>query len=207
MIDFLLGMAVLTGPLWLIILLAPIAFFIAVKLSKRFKTTGTRLTAGIGIFLLAFLIPFADEIVGRAYLSHLCSTEAGVKVYKTVELPKEYWDASGEPRFINARGVLDDSVLGQEYEWQSKTTPIHRWPAQIDREQWQLKSVRSKIHLGDRITYVRHYGWIGHFSPSPRVGESCREVWARKYGTEVLFQKENKEQREFMLKVFVPVPS
>lgn len=40
------------------------------------------------IAVVAFvLIPTWDEIAGRAYFKYLCATEAGVKVYQTVELP------------------------------------------------------------------------------------------------------------------------
>ena len=99
--DTLLGFAVLTGPLWLIVVLIPLAIWIAVKVSKRFISGRTRFAAGVGIFLLVFAVPFADEIVGRVYLNYLCASQAGVKVYKTVELPGEYWNANGEPKFYD----------------------------------------------------------------------------------------------------------
>jgi hypothetical protein len=94
-IDTILGFAVLTGPLWLILILLPVCIWLAVKLAKRFKPGITRLAGGVGIFLLLFALPFGDEIAGRIYLSYLCSTQAGVKVYQTVELPAEYWDEEG----------------------------------------------------------------------------------------------------------------
>ena len=97
--DPLLGFAVLTGPLWLILILLPVCIWLAIKISKRFKPGVTRIAGGVGIFLLLFALPFGDEIAGRIYLSHLCATEAGVKVYQTVELPAEYWEADGKPIF------------------------------------------------------------------------------------------------------------
>lgn len=94
-----LGFAVLTGPLWLILILLVASFWIARKISKRFKRRSTQIVSGIGVFLLIFLVPFGDEIAGRIYLNHLCATEAGVKVYQTVELPADYWGARGNPKF------------------------------------------------------------------------------------------------------------
>ncbi|MCK7498074.1 MAG: hypothetical protein MZW92_50730 [Comamonadaceae bacterium] len=83
----LLGFAVLTGPLWLILLLLAATIWVASKVSRRFTPGRSRLVAGAGIALLVFLLPFADEIAGRIYFNYLCATQAGVKVYQTVELP------------------------------------------------------------------------------------------------------------------------
>ena len=67
--DAILGFAVLTGPLWLILILLPVSIWIAVKFAKRFKQRGTKFAGGLGIFLLVFLLPFADEIAGRIYFN------------------------------------------------------------------------------------------------------------------------------------------
>lgn len=96
-IDRLLTVAVLTSPLWLIIVVLAIATWVAVMTAKRFVRPGVKGMIGLLVFLGVFFVSFADEIAGRIYLSHLCATEAGVKVYKTVELPAEYWDERGKP--------------------------------------------------------------------------------------------------------------
>lgn len=113
----LLGFAVLTGPLWLILILLPVSIWIAVKVAKRFKQRSAKLTGGLGIFLLVFFLPFSDEIAGRIYFNYLCAAEAGVKVYQTVELPAEYWDERGRAKFIKREGSLefDESMLGNRY--------------------------------------------------------------------------------------------
>lgn len=112
-LNTLLGFAVLTGPLWLILFLLPVAIWIGVKATKSFERRDAKIVVGLLMFLGVFFAPFVDEIAGRIYLDHLCATEAGVKVYQTVELPAEYWDAQGRAKFIaeKAGGFL----LGKEY--------------------------------------------------------------------------------------------
>lgn len=103
LLNELLGFAVLTGPLWLILLLLVLGVWLAVKVAQRFTTGAAKVAVGLGVVALALIVPFADEIAGHVYLNHLCATEAGVKVYHTVELPAEYWDESGTPKFYDER--------------------------------------------------------------------------------------------------------
>ena len=202
--DTLLGFAVLTGPLWLILILLPVCIWIAIKISKRFKPGAARIAGGVGIFLLVFFVPFADEIAGRIYLSHLCTTEAGVKVYKIVKLPAEYWEADGKPKFLNPRGVLVREVMGDRFEWHNVDEPYVDSVIKIEKWRWELVDKETKNVLGEKITYMRRFGWINRFSPAPNIGESCRDIWAERYGRDFLFQKENSEDKDFLLKIFIP---
>ena len=151
-LNELLGFAVLTGPLWLILILLPVSIWIAVKVAKRFPRRGAKLTAGVGIFLLLFLLPFGDEIAGRIYLSYLCTTEAGVKVYKTVELPAEYWDEQGRAKFVMANGDLDKTSLGNRFEGRLVSEPYSTSLIKIDRRRWQFKDNNTNELLGEDIT-------------------------------------------------------
>ena len=101
LLNELLGFVVLTGPLWLIFITVLLGLVIIVVMAKRFRSGRIRLAVGIGIFSLIFLALFGDEIAGRIYLDYLCTNKAGVKVYQTVELPAEYWDEQGKPKFYN----------------------------------------------------------------------------------------------------------
>lgn len=56
-------------------------FFIAYKIIKATNTKRTKLLA----IVILILIPTADEVVGRIYLQHLCTTEGGLKVYRVVQ--------------------------------------------------------------------------------------------------------------------------
>lgn len=207
LLNELLGFAVLTGPLWLILILLPIAIWVAVKAAKRFDRRSAKIAVGLLVFLLLFFVPFADEIAGRIYLNRLCATEAGVKVYKTVELPAEYWDEGGGPKFLNPRGVLVRSVLGDRFEWRTVSEPYINWVIRIDKKRWFLQDNQSKQDLGEKITFVRYFGWLNQFSPAPNVGESCRNLWAAKYGRDDFFQKETSEERDFLLIIITPPAS
>jgi len=109
----LLGFAVLTGPLFLIVLWVPVCLALAFLVGKKFikKSLTLKITGGLAVFLIALLLPVSDEIAGRIYFNHLCETEAGVKVYQTIELPAEYWDENGTPKFY----VNWDAGLGEKY--------------------------------------------------------------------------------------------
>ena len=74
LLNELLGFVVLTGPLFLILAWLPVCIWIAVKVAKRFPRRGAKLAGGLGIFLLLFFLPFADEVAGRIYLNRLCAT-------------------------------------------------------------------------------------------------------------------------------------
>ena len=104
----LLGFAVLTGPLFLIVLWVPVCLALAFLVGKKVikKSLPLKITGGLAVFLIMLLFPVSDEIAGRIYFNHLCETEAGVKVYQTIELPAEYWDKDGKPNFYDEIGIL-----------------------------------------------------------------------------------------------------
>jgi hypothetical protein len=176
LIDELQGFAVLTGPLWLIIILLPVCLWIAYKLAKRFKSGGTKLAGGLGIFLLVFLVPFGDEIAGRIYLNHLCATEAGVKVYQTVELPGEYWDADGKARFLKQNGDLDKTILGERF---GEPHVIETYSAilKVDKRRMQLVDHNNQKILGEVIDFMYWGGWIGRNLSAHNSATDCREVY------------------------------
>ncbi|MCF6323457.1 MAG: hypothetical protein L3J89_03890 [Gammaproteobacteria bacterium] len=207
LINGLLGFVVLTSPLWLFLILLPVSIWGAVKVARRFKRVSAWLVAGVSVFMIVFLVLFADEIVGRMYLNHLCATEAGTKVYKTVELPAEYWSEKGKPKFFNSRGVLVKSVLGEQFEWRRVNESYINWFIQIDKKKLILQDNKSKLNLGEKITFSRNYGWLNQLSSAPNVGESCREAWSKRYGQNSLFQKEDSEEISFLLKIFIPISS
>ena len=167
-LNELLGFAVLTGPLWLILILLPVCIWIAVKISKRFKPGAARIAGGAGIFLLLFALPFGDEIVGKIYFNYLCATEAGVKVYQTVELPAGYWDERGRARFIGREKSLefDESVLGNRF---ARKSALHSQSVffRLDRDSYQLLDTHTNSLLGEDVNFMYWGGWIArNLSPN-----------------------------------------
>lgn len=111
--DQLLGFVVLTGPLFLIVLWVPACIALAFVVGKKFikKSLSLKIIGGMAVFLVVLPLPIADEIAGRFYFNHLCETEAGVKVYQTIELPAEYWDEDGEPIFYDGNTLPDEEYV------------------------------------------------------------------------------------------------
>ena len=107
--DQLLGFIALTSPLFLIVLWVPVCIALAVWVGRKFLRAGLPLKIVVGtlLFLVLLILPFADEIAGRIYFNHLCETEAGIKVYQTIELPAEYWDEDGAPKFLKPNADLN----------------------------------------------------------------------------------------------------
>ncbi|MEO6974410.1 MAG: hypothetical protein ABI144_00885 [Gallionella sp.] len=189
-----LGLAVLTSPLFLVVPWLIVAMLVAVKVSQLTKMGVAKLAAGAGTFVLVFLLPFSDDIAGRIYLKHLCSTEAGAKVYQMEVLPAEYWDAQGQPRFINARGVLDMRVLGDRFKWQQVLEPYIGGVVKIDKWRWLLQDSSTQKTLGEKVDFLRYFGWLNNFSPAPNIGEGCPNISAE-------------QDKEFLLKIFKPPTS
>jgi len=186
LIDSLLGFAVLSGPLWLIALLLPIAIVLAIRLSKRFHNGITRSAATIVIIFAILLLPFSDGIVGRIYHSHLCATQAGIKVYQKVELPKEFWDNQGKARFIQKERSLDfdHSMLGNRYERKSELRAQSAF-LRLDRDSYQLFDTVTQSVVGENVNYTYWGGWTSR-NLSPNVSAiSCSRQQAG-YFTDVL---------------------
>lgn len=193
-----LGFAVLTSPLWLILVLVAVALSIAIPLAKRTKHGVGRAAIGIFVFAVLVLLPFGDAILGSMYLRHLCATEAGVRVHKTVQLPEAYWDREGRPTFLLANGSVDMKLLPNRFEWQDVRERHVDSIVRIDKWRWQLRDRSSLEIMGERITFLRYFGWIERLSPAPNIGESCRDL-----GGEI--SRDESERSQALLRgIFLP---
>lgn len=150
------GFAVLTGPLWLILILLPVSVWIAIKVAKRFKQKSAKIAIGLGVFMLVFVAPFADEIAGRIYVNRLCANEAGVKVYQTVELPAEYWEADGKPKFYDEKNG-NFNLEGYRVEY---TTGVYSLLFHIDNAGYKRVDGRSGQALGEVTDFMYWGGWM-----------------------------------------------
>lgn len=158
---------------------------------------------GIVITVL-ILIPTVDEIAGRIYLSYLCNTEAGVKVYQTVELPAEYWDGEGKKmRFLKPNGDIDQVLLGKKYEWHSVSEPYSTFLINIDIKHSQFREGNTKNILAERASFWWHGGWLGSFSPAPTRGASC-PLLSEQYSGGEYKQRVYEQERNFYSKIFKP---
>jgi hypothetical protein len=162
----LLGFIVLTGPLFLIILWVPVSIWLAVKVSRKAikgKNLPLKIAGGLMIFLLTFILPFGDEIAGRIYFGHLCATEAGAKVYQTIELPAEYWDEHGKPRFYDEK----TGNMTIEFSQYAEIISNHIIRAfGIEERQSILLDKTTHQKISDNPWFLYWGGWINKtFSP------------------------------------------
>ena len=132
-----------------------LAMWIARKLAGRRESRQWKWVVRIAVALVFVLIPTWDIILGHLYLNHLCSTEAGVKVYQTVELPAEYWDEHGAVKF---------PLVKDNYISSYKENRISRF-FQIDRSVYSLSDKLGKVLVED-VVFRNWGGWVVRaFSP------------------------------------------
>lgn len=175
----LLGFIVLSGPLLLILLWLPVSIWIAFKVSKRFTQPGKKLAVGISLFILTLLLPFADEIIGRIYFNHLCTTQAGVKVYQTVELSAEYWDGEGRARFLNENGDLDKTMLERRL---SEPAIKNTYSNFFGIDEYRHQVVDTHKTLGEVINFMHWGGWISrNLNPGGPSAIDCKNFQGNKF--------------------------
>jgi len=180
--DELLGFMVLTGPLfpmliWLIVCVLLVVFVV--------RPTGSglrRVAIKTLAFVVIFLLPFVDEIIGKTYLDYLCSTQGGFKVYKTVVLPDEYWDEEGEAKFINftrfenipqldkVNGTLNFEAL-PEYGLDSREEVYSSVLGILVNRYWYYAKASGEV-LAENHYFTYKGGWVGRLL-GIRSGASC----------------------------------
>ena len=169
-----LGFIVLTSPLFLIVLWVPVCIALAVWVSLRTikrKSFPLKVVSGLVVFLLAFILPFGDEIAGRIYLNHLCATEAGAKVYQTIELPAEYWDENGKPKFYDLRN--GNFYLDLHRLIDGRTQKTKRLFNVVEYTSETIRRSSGNV-ISRKIWFEFHGGWLlNTFSSTPSGGASC----------------------------------
>lgn len=200
--DELLGFIVLSGPLFLLVILVPLFIYVSVKLSKKFQGTKKRLIYGLAIFSSLLFLLFGDEFIRKVYLEYLCENKSGSKTYNTVVLPDKYWNDDKSPKFINTRGVLDTKMLGKRFQWNTTYEPYINTILKIKKRKWILIDNKTNVKLGENIDFTRSFGWLSNFSPAPNSGEGCGRVQIKKYGKEKYFKDGALKKHEFLLKIF-----
>jgi hypothetical protein len=165
-----IGFIVLTSPLFLIILWIPVCIALAVWIGRKFIKTGLplKIVGGTLIFLVSMILPVADEIAGRIYFNHLCETEAGVKVYQTIELPTEFWNEQGVPMFY--RGYIGNDVPSNAYAKAGKSViakSIHQIRLFRVEEFGSIYSSKGNAEVLSEVRGFRYWGgWLArNFSP------------------------------------------
>lgn len=153
------------------VLLAVFVYFWLARFVVR--RVGNR-AAKYAVIVVFILIPTWDIILGKLYLSHLCSTEAGAKVYRTVELPAEYWDEKGRPKFYvnqyehnKLRYIFQNKKMvdAPEFQYTWVTKPYSEF-FHIEKDVLQIVDREKRIVIGEYFLFRYWGGWIArNFSP------------------------------------------
>lgn len=158
-----------------------VAIWVAKWTAGRFESKKKKWIAQLTVALVFFLIPTGDAIIGHLYLDHLCATEAGVKVYQTMELPSEYWDEQGKPKFFNKQGYLDRDFLEKKLDESGGHTECYSTIFHIDKYVTPVTEKTSRKMLAEIITFRRWGGWISNnFSPN-HTADSCEFIQDRNF--------------------------
>lgn len=116
------------------------------------------------------LIPTWDEILGRIYFKYLCETQGGIKVYKVVELPGEYWAADGKPKFYDDKN--GNFYLTQDYPSELKIEG-HSSILHIDRLITILRDKEKEKSIAEKVSYMYWGGWFVRNSSPHNTAVSC----------------------------------
>jgi len=147
----------------LFILVALVIYvWLARFVAKRIKNRIAKY-AVIAIFIL---IPTWDIIPGKLYFKYVCEKEGGMKFYKTVELPAEYWDEQGKPKFLNKQGYPDLKLMKEKLYEPAGRIEQYSTVLEIDKVTSLVKERASQDVLAEVTTFHLWGGWVSrNFSP------------------------------------------
>lgn len=128
-------------------LYAWMAFFVAKKVGK---STGSKLAKYATIAVFA-LLPTWDILPGLLYHAHLCKTEGGVKVFKTIEVEKAYFLPDGRP---------DEKKLEERVDWRMNFDRSYSTTFHIAKSETILVDKKTGERLGTAIGFAHYGGWF-----------------------------------------------
>lgn len=128
----------------------------------------TLFSAGVFISL-----PIGDEIAGYIYFRHLCETEGGVRVYKTVELGPEYWNPDGSSKFITVEAEREGKILVPGYSWESQWTRDFDKAFNLAKQRYSVVEVSTGNEIASKTFFVNFHGWLINHSFAHVTGDRC----------------------------------
>lgn len=149
----------------LFVLLGFIAYIVVVKyiVSAIEKYSGSKIAKYIAIAVFV-LIPAWDIIPGQLYFKHLCETEAGVKVIKTVEVDQSYFKSDGNP---------DEKKLAERYAQPDKFDRNFLPIFHIAKSESSIQDKQTSEVLGTATDFSYFGGWLTTFVLADTAGTSC----------------------------------
>ncbi|MEO5631191.1 MAG: hypothetical protein ABIQ24_07180 [Nitrospiraceae bacterium] len=115
----------------------------------------------IAVFVL---IPAWDIIPGQLYFQHLCETEAGVKVIKTMKMDQSYFKSDGKP---------DEKKLAERYAHVTKFDRNFSAIFHIAKTESTIQDKQTKEILGTAANFSHRGGWLTTLVLVDAAGTSC----------------------------------
>jgi hypothetical protein len=137
-----------------------VALFVAKQVGKGTNSKFAKY-ATIAVFVL---IPLWDIIPGKLYFQHLCETEAGVKVFKTVEVDQSYFKSNGKP---------DEKKFAERYPHVSKFDRNFSPIFHIAKTESMIQDKQTEEILGTAKNFSHRSGWLNTFILVDAAGASC----------------------------------
>lgn len=169
----LLGFFVLSFPMWIFLGIL-IGLTVAVWLARRWADArGRNRKKAMLIAGAIFLLPlFGDAILARLTFFTLCATQGGYKIYENVELPAEYWNEDGSPRFILPNGNL---TIVNRFSFESEVNLIE--PFRIAKVTTRIVELQSNDLKAIYTKFRYSGGWLGEIM-SP-TGSGIALFWGQ----------------------------
>lgn len=153
------------------------------------------------VVLIFVLVPTWDIVPGYIYLYSLCGTESGQRIYKTVELPTEYFLKAGEidqsrrdewGKFpVSKGGELNRLKLKERYVHKSEHEDYSKL-FHITKVYGFIQDKQTSQILGDATSFVYSGGWLENM-----VFEHPGDRWCPNAPTDTGFIHSTLEEKIF----------
>lgn len=150
-----------------------VAAIVTWLLKRSFRGNRWQKLVVILSILTFLLIPTWDMILGRAYFHYLCATEGGVKIYKQVVLPSEYWDKNGKPKFVSDNTDINEELLINYVVFSKEYKDESRNPFHIRTTKKMIKDKNSREQIGSYTYFIYFGGWLVNSIGYHVRGSSC----------------------------------
>lgn len=147
-------------PFWTVLGVIVGSLILAWRIGRRGRTGWRKLGIAVGVLAAIWIVLTWDEYLGRAYAHYLCRTASGIKIYRTITLPAEFWNEDGSPTFIDLddpRERLGSQLFDEKFTFNRKTeeklfdvVAIHQ----------ALVINESQVILGEIVRFGKRSGWF-----------------------------------------------
>ncbi|HMM76514.1 MAG TPA: hypothetical protein PJ986_12445 [Gammaproteobacteria bacterium] len=194
------------------------------KLARpRFERWPSRLAVMLAVWLAAWLLAYGDVLMIAREAKRVCETEAGLKVYRTVEVEGfagtsdiEYWSTQGFS-FVESRqpdGTIFRYVpqgepirLALQDEMKSKFEYVYLgWTTPKDRKNFYpntrvIRDIISGEIIGQLVMFSMRYGWLD----SPFASSTGAQNSYCQGGVPVHYEELEHDGRSFISAVLKPI--